>query len=48
MNYCVRITGPGIDHQVLISSVEDLEALEKIIEKMKRHLASQANPEGDK
>jgi hypothetical protein len=40
LNYCVRITGPGIDHQVLINSIEDFEALALIIEKMRRHFES--------
>lgn len=36
MNYCVRITGPGVDHQVMVNSVEDFRALELIIAKMFR------------
>ena len=45
MNYVVRITGPGVDHQVMVNSLEDFEALELIIAKMRRHFESQVNPE---
>jgi hypothetical protein len=41
MNYVVRITGPGVDHQVMVTSAEDLEALELIIAKMRKHFAAQ-------
>jgi hypothetical protein len=40
INYVVRITGPGIDHQVMVTSAEDFEALELIIEKMRKHFES--------
>jgi hypothetical protein len=36
INYVVRITGPGVDHSVMVNSAEDFEALELIIAKMKR------------
>ena len=39
MNYVVRITGPGIDHQVMVASIEDLEALELILAKIRRAFA---------
>lgn len=44
MNYVVRITGPGVDHQVIVNSAEDFEALELIIAKMRKHFAGQDNP----
>lgn len=34
MNYVVRITGPGVDHQVMIDGADDFAALELIIAKM--------------
>lgn len=37
MNYVVRITGPGVDHQVMVNSAEDFETLELIVAKMRRH-----------
>lgn len=40
-HHTVRITGPGIDHQVLITSEEDFEALEAILAKIRKHFASQ-------
>jgi hypothetical protein len=46
-NYCVRITGPGIDHQVMVNSTEDFEALELIIAKMRKYFATQNNPGGN-
>lgn len=39
MNYCVRITGPGVDHSVLIDTLDDLEVLDKIVAKMRGYLA---------
>jgi hypothetical protein len=43
--YTVRITGPDIDHAVLVSSVEDLEALELILEKIHRALQASEPPD---
>jgi len=42
MNYVVRITGPGVDHQVMVNSIEDFEGLELIIAKMRKHFDQQA------
>jgi hypothetical protein len=43
MNYCVRITGPGIDHSVLIADLDDFEVLNAIIAKMRRYVANDIN-----
>jgi hypothetical protein len=39
MNYCVRITGPGIDHQALITDLGDFDMLDAIIAKMRKYVA---------
>ena len=39
MNFCVRITGPGIDHQALISDLDDFYMLHVIIAKMRKYVA---------
>jgi hypothetical protein len=44
-NYCVRITGPGIDHQVMVTCVEDLTALTIIIERMRRQFETREPPQ---
>jgi len=43
MNYCVRITGPGIDHSVLIADLDDFEVLNAIIAKIRRYVANDIN-----
>jgi len=47
MNYVVRITGPGVDHQVMVNSAEDFEALELILAKMRKHFAAQHETTGE-
>lgn len=47
MNYVVRIIGPGVDHQVMVNCIEDFEALELILAKMRKHFAAQNTSTGE-